>query len=103
MVDEQRELFPDLPAHSPFAKKGVPEDTGDFELLVDIIGYAAAWKVAKSFAGSSIYIPKNILTKQSHKDIRKKYKDGTSYRELSAEYGYTERHIRRITNRSATK
>jgi len=70
--------------------------SGDFEQLEDLVGTEAAWKIAKVFAGSTIYIPKSILTNKNYFDIRRKYRDGLSYRELALEFGYTESHIRNI-------
>jgi len=70
--------------------------SGEFEQLEDLIGAEAAWKIAEVFAGSTIYIPKSILTNKNYFDIRRKYKSGSSYRELAVEYGYTETHIRNI-------
>ena len=68
----------------------------DFEQLEELIGPEAAWKMAEVFAGSTLYIPKNILTARNHYNIRRKFKAGSTYRELSLEYGYTETHIRNI-------
>ena len=80
------------------------EDVGsywsdDFEQLEDLIGSEAALKVAEVFAGSTIYIPKNILINKNYHHIRKKFKAGSSYRELSLEFGYTETHIRNIIHK----
>jgi hypothetical protein len=73
--------------------------SGDFEQLEELIGTEAAWKIAEVFAGSTIYIPKSVLTNKNYFDIRKKYKAGSSYRELSIEFGYTETHIRNIIHK----
>ena len=70
--------------------------SGDFEQLEELIGTEAAWNIAEVFAGSTIYIPKSILTNKNYFTIRKKYKNGSSYRELAVEFGYTETHIRNI-------
>jgi len=78
-------------------------DTGDFEQLEDLIGAEAAWKIAEVFAGSTIYIPKSILTNKNYFDIRRKYKTGSSYRELALEFGYTETHIRNIIHQKKDK
>jgi len=78
-------------------------DTGDFEQLEDLIGAEAAWKIAEVFAGSTIYIPKSILTNKNYFDIRRKYKTGSSYRELALEFGYTETHIRNIIHQKKEK
>jgi len=82
-----------------------PQETGydDFEQLEDLIGTDAAWKIAEVFAGSTIYIPKSILTNKNYLNIRRKYKNGSSYRELSLEFGYTESHIRNIIHSKKEK
>ena len=111
----ERELFeeyakPPVTATVATAKPAVfpkaalpPSDDGDynddFELIIDLIGEAAAFKLAEAFAGSNIYIPKNILKNRDYLEIRKKYRKGSDYRELSLEYGYTETHIRNIIHR----
>jgi len=107
-------LFDDLPAEADnnivYPKKSEPleppqiEGVGtewleDFEIIEDLIGAEAAWKLAEAFAGSAIYIPKNILTNRNYNDIRKKFKAGSNYRELSLEYGYTETHVRNIIHK----
>jgi hypothetical protein len=74
-------------------------DWSDFELIEDLIGSGAAWKIAEAFAGSNIYIPKSILTNKNYLEIRRKFKAGATYREISVEYGYTETHIRNIIHR----
>ena len=109
---EEKNLFDDLPEVSDNAtdmKK--PElleqpplgddktDWSDFELIEELVGSEAAWKIAEAFAGSTIYISKNILTNRTYHDIRKKFRSGSSYRELSGEYGYTETHIRNIIHK----
>jgi Mor family transcriptional regulator len=68
----------------------------DFELMIDLIGSEKAYKITEAFAGSVIYIPKSIVTNKNHRDIRKKHGAGSTYRELSAEYGYSEAYIRNI-------
>jgi len=68
----------------------------DFELIEDMIGTENAFKIAEAFAGSNIYIPKKILIRKNHHNIRKKYKAGSTYHELSVKYGYTTTHIRNI-------
>ena len=96
------ELFQDLPARTE-----VPEDPGewseDFELMVDILGEAAAFRLAEAFAGANLYIPKNILKSRDYLEIRRKYRAGASYRELSAAYGYTESHVRNIIHRGGIR
>jgi Mor family transcriptional regulator len=72
----------------------------DFEQIEDLIGADAAWKIAEVFAGSTIYIPKSILINKNYFDIRRKYKKGSTYRELSIEFGYSETHIRNIIHKN---
>ena len=76
-----------------------PDWSDDYELLESIAGPEMALKIAKEFSGSTIYIPKNIITFRIYKKIKQRYKAGASYRELSLEYGYTETHIRNIIHR----
>jgi Mor family transcriptional regulator len=75
------------------------EGTETFEQLREIIGDEQASKVAKTFAGTMLYIPKNVIAKNLHKKIKKEYWDGATYKELSRKYGYTERYIRNLVDR----
>jgi Mor family transcriptional regulator len=75
------------------------EGTETFEQLREIIGDEQASKVAKTFAGTMLYIPKNIIAKNLHKKIRKEFIDGATYKELGRKYGYTERYIRNLVDR----
>jgi len=70
-----------------------------FEQLESLIGFDTALKIAEVFAGTTIYIPKNIITFKNYHAIRKEYKAGSSYRALSVKYGYTETHIRNIIHK----
>jgi Mor family transcriptional regulator len=70
-----------------------------YEQLTELIGAEAAWQVAKSFAGSPMYISKAVITAAQHKAIRQEFKDGATYRELAIRYGYTERYVRTIIHR----
>lgn len=108
----EQNLFDDLqdsksdtePKLSEAQPDGVEADwSGDFEQLEELIGTEAAWKIAQVYAGSTIYIPKSILTNKNYYDIRRKYKNGSSYRELSLEFGYTESHIRNIIHQKKEK
>ena len=104
----EQELFDDLQNKKDGIETQKPEMpqidkddwSGDFEQLEDLIGEEAAWKIAEVFAGSTIYIPKSILTNKNYYDIRKKYKKGMSYRELAVMFGYTETHIRNIIHKN---
>lgn len=75
------------------------ESTETFEQLREIIGDEQAGKVAKAFAGTMLYIPKNVIARNLHKKIKKEYWDGASYKSLSRKYGYTERYIRNLVDR----
>jgi Mor family transcriptional regulator len=103
----ENSLFDDLQkSESPEFSEMIDEvgtNSEDFEQLEDLIGAEAAWKVAEIFAGSTIYIPKSILTNKNYFDIRRKYKEGKTYRELSTEYGYSEMHIRNIIHQKMGK
>lgn len=73
------------------------DDRNDaFELLKELLGPELALRVADSFAGTALYIPKNIITAERHRAIRKEFQDGASYRQLSIKYGYSISHIREI-------
>jgi Mor family transcriptional regulator len=75
------------------------ESTETFEQLREIIGDEQASKVAKTFAGMMVYIPKNVIARNLHKKIKKEFRDGATYKELSRRYGYTERYIRNLVDR----
>jgi Mor family transcriptional regulator len=68
----------------------------DFKLLKEIVGQELTVKIVEEFAGSFIYIPKNILTTKKHLEILEGYKSGKNYRELSLMSGYSENYIRNI-------
>jgi Mor family transcriptional regulator len=70
----------------------------DFKLLCEIVGQELAVKIAEEFAGSFIYVPKNMLTIQKHLEVMEAYKAGKNYRELSLMTGYSESYIRNIIN-----
>ncbi|MDR0472369.1 MAG: hypothetical protein LBH43_01680 [Treponema sp.] len=70
----------------------------DFKLLGEIVGQELALKIAEEFAGSFIYIPKNILKAQKHLEVIEGYKSGKNYRELSLMTGYSENYIRAIVS-----
>jgi Mor family transcriptional regulator len=73
------------------------DDRNDaFELLKELLGPELALRVADSFAGTALYIPKNIITAERHRAIRKEFQDGATYRQLSIKYGYSISHIREI-------
>jgi Mor family transcriptional regulator len=75
------------------------DDRNDaFELLKELLGPELALRVADSFAGTALYIPKNIITAERHRAIRKEFQDGADYRALAIRYGYTQSHIRKIVH-----
>jgi Mor family transcriptional regulator len=75
------------------------ESTETFEQLREIIGEEQAGRVAEAFAGTMVYIPKNVIARNLHKKIKKEFWDGATYKELSRKYGYTERYIRSLVDR----
>jgi Mor family transcriptional regulator len=75
------------------------EGTETFEQLREIIGDEPASRVAKAFAGTTVYVPKNVVSRNLHKRIKKEFWEGASYRDLSKKYGYTERYIRNLVDR----
>ena len=75
------------------------EINDDFKALAEIVGPKLALKIVRAFAGSMIYIPKNILTARRHSEVMDGYKSGKSYRELSLLSGYSESHVREIISR----
>ncbi len=73
-------------------------DSEAFELLKELIGVDLALKVAKTFGGSALYIPKRVITREVHKAIRAEFKAGAGYRELAKKYGYSVSRIRAIVD-----
>ena len=71
----------------------------DVKSLTEIVGIELMLKIVETFAGSVIYIPKNILTAKKHLEVLSGYKSGKSYRELSLLSGYSESYVRSITSR----
>ena len=91
----------DEPSKLSESNENIKNDWSEvFEQLESLIGYEAVLKIAEVFAGTTIYIPKNIITFKNYHEIRKEYKDGATYRGLSVKYGYTEMHIRNIIHKS---
>jgi Mor family transcriptional regulator len=72
---------------------------GVYEELAGLIGEHAADVLVEHYAGSSLYFPKSLITGRHHGEIREKYGNGASYRDLAVLYGYTERYVRRIIHR----
>ena len=72
-------------------------DTNEaYSLLVDILGENQALTVAEAFSGTSIYIPKRIVTSRRYRLIRDEFRVGADYHSLAGKYGYTVNHIRKI-------
>ncbi len=66
------------------------------EQIAALIGQENAVRLCREFAGETVYFPKNVLIYLEHEEIRKEYKEGASYRDLSIKYGRTTRQIREI-------
>jgi Mor family transcriptional regulator len=98
ILHEVRDILYEIRQADLFQENDIDSDD-DFEQLKNIIGKEKSICVVEFFAGSNIYIPKSAQTVESYQAIRKEYKDGANYRELSVKYGYTERHIRNIIHR----
>jgi len=69
-----------------------------FETLISLIGEESAWKVCEFLQGEQITFPKSILRFRRNREIREKFKNGSSYLELGREYGLTSRQIRHIVH-----
>jgi Trp operon repressor len=70
-----------------------------FGELRDLLGNEQAEKVADYFSGSLVYFSKNVVVARKYREIRKAFQGGSTYRDLSTKYGYTETHIRRIVHK----
>jgi hypothetical protein len=66
------------------------------EQLELLIGGENAKKVVEFFEGMNIYFPKNIGLSKLHNRIYEDLRNGVSYREAAAKYGYSESHSRKI-------
>jgi len=69
----------------------------DYNEIVDCIGKPNTVKIIKAFSGERVYFGsmKNALKKQLYEEIHRNF-TGYNYKELSAKYGYCQRHIRQI-------
>ena len=76
------------------------ECNDDFEQLKMLLGEELAWRVAEQFAGSPVYIPKSVLTRERHEAIRREFRAGADYRSLAEKYGYTTSYIRALVKPS---
>jgi hypothetical protein len=65
------------------------------EQLELLIGKENAKKVVNFFEGLNIYFPKSIGISELHNRIYEDLRNGASYREVAAKYGYTKSHIRK--------
>jgi hypothetical protein len=74
-----------------------------FGELRELLGNEQAEKVADYFSGSLVYFSKNIAIARKYQEIRKAFREGATYRDLSIGYGYTETHIRNIVHKEAGK
>ena len=74
------------------------EERDIFEELSDIIGPDAAKRLIDYYSGSNLYIPQRIGLRMKHQQIRDEFKNGSSYRELAQQHGYTETRIRQIVH-----
>jgi Mor family transcriptional regulator len=95
----QRELFNDSSIETVDDKDDMECKNEVFEELRELLGNEQAEKVADYFSGSLVYFSKNIAVARKHREIRKEFREGAVYRDLSAKYGYTETHIRRIVHK----
>ena len=69
-----------------------------YSLLVDILGEDQALTVAEAFCGTSIYLPKRIVTSRRYRVIRDEFRAGADYHSLARKHGYTVNHIRKIVH-----
>ncbi len=83
--------------HFKDVKKAYPE-------LCLILGEDKARITAKMFSGEIVYFPeiKRACAEKVRKLIKEQF-DGHNLSELSKKYGYSERHIRRITEKPISK
>jgi hypothetical protein len=73
------------------------------EQLEELIGLEAAMKVFDFFQGENIYFPKRVALEVLYNEIYQELKQGASYRDMCAKYGYTDSHIRQIERRCIEK
>lgn len=52
----------------------------DFDMIKELAGAEEAHGLAEVLSGSTIYIPKSVITAEVHKTIRKEYKAGADYK-----------------------
>jgi len=71
-----------------------------FEQIATVAGEEKAFEICSIFAGEQILFPKAILRLKRNYDIRKEFRQGASYRDLSIRYDLTTRQIRTICDPS---
>jgi hypothetical protein len=74
----------------------VDEFNETLEQLELLIGKENARKVVDFFEGMNIYFPKSIGLNELHEQIYAELRQGATYQQMAAKYGYTKSHIRKI-------
>jgi hypothetical protein len=77
----------------------VDEFNETLEQLELLIGKENARKVVDFFEGMNIYFPKSIGLNELHEQIYAELRQGATYRQVAAKYGYTKSHIRKIEHK----
>ena len=74
--------------------------SGDQKELAETVGLDAYKKMVGQYGGSSVYINKTDTITRSGRnaEIQQKF-NGSNYRELAKEYGFSEAWIRKIVNK----
>ena len=67
-----------------------------FDELEELVGTEAADILTDHYAGSAPYFSQRAKTRKKYRKIREAFKNGTGYKELARQYGYTAGHVRRI-------
>lgn len=75
--------------------------SGDQREIAETVGLEAYRKLVANYGGSSIYINKidTVTRSERNNEIRRKF-NGSNYRELAKEYGFSETGIRKIINKN---
>jgi Mor family transcriptional regulator len=100
---QQGNLFDGTDAGEVYEKDDNEYKSEVFEELRGLLGDRQAEKVVDYFSGSQIYFSKNIGITRKYREIRTAFREGATYRDLGAKYGYTESHIRNIIHRGRSK
>jgi hypothetical protein len=77
----------------------VDEFNETLEQLELLIGKENARKVVVFFEGINIYFPKRIGLNELHEQIYAELRQGATYQQVSAKYGYTKSHIRKTEHK----